>query len=85
LAVSAQLRRSDRSCSHQPITDTLDVPLVSTMRSASPRRSRTVSYQPGGTSSRLIIAWAAIGAPSSVVAAGKTLGVASCPAARSAS
>ena len=55
------------------------------IRSASPRRNRTVSYQPGGTFSRRMIASAAIGAPSRAVAAGSAFGVASCPAARSSS
>ena len=52
----------------RPISDTLDRPRLSTIRSASPRRSRTVSYQPRGTSSRLITACGAIGAPSRAVA-----------------
>jgi hypothetical protein len=75
--------RSEVSSSRQPISATLAVPCSSTMRSASPRRSRTVVYQPGGTCSRPMIASALIGAPSRAVSAGRPLSVAPCPAARS--
>ncbi len=85
LTVSAQLMRSDVSSSRQPIIDTLDLPEASMIRSASPRRRRTVVYQSAGTSSLLIKASGAIGAASSAVASGRPFGVASCPAARSSS
>ena len=58
----------------------------STIRSASPRRSRTVVVPARAARvSRLMTASGAIGAPSSAVAAGRALGVAPCPAARSSS